>query len=85
MTPREYAVLPAAGAAALGVPLEPLGYPPEVGFLFCETDTGEHVTIMTGDAEYVRLLGNCNAEQIVELVIPEDKFPLQRAGWSDEW
>lgn len=81
---REYAFADAATAVRMGVPLEQLGNPYEVGFLFVEDDeTGERFTTV-GNAAFVRLYKQaCDMKVMGGVKCPA--LPLIRAGWPDEW
>ena len=63
--------------------LEPV--PGGYGMLLAvEVDSGARFTLVTTDIEYVRALGEADAETMAGLVIPPEKF-VQRVGWPDDW
>jgi hypothetical protein len=55
------------------------------GTLLCEDEDGNHVTLLTTDIEYQRLLVEAPGAVLGSLEVPADKYPLRRAGWPDEW
>jgi hypothetical protein len=56
------------------------------GLLHCDDSNGEHLTYMTADPDYLKLL---ISRPIEDWDIPETtfqtKFPFKRQGWPDEW
>ncbi len=93
LTTVEYAQCSADDAFFLmDVPLETLGNPPHVGFLFCLDEDGKHWTVATGDQDIVQKiktaqkLGNNTAlARQLGLALDESRFPVMRGGWPDEW
>ena len=88
-TPKEWAILSAAEAVQVGIPLEffaGLNDPHEVGFLYAEDiDTGEHWTYI-GEAEIVRMLVEAYDFEVADgLELPLDRLPFMKRGWPDEW
>jgi hypothetical protein len=83
---REYAFLSAEDAARVGIPLDFLGNPAEVGLLYSEDEeTGEHWT-HAGDAAIVRtVMEGSESDVLVSLEIPSDQLPFMRQGWPDDW
>jgi len=56
------------------------------GFLHCVNDDGQRSTAVTNDVPYLELLVAANGiKSLSGLEIPEDKFPIARYGWPDEW
>lgn len=57
------------------------------GFLHCTDEHGQHVTAVTSDVAYQRMLTEANATPgaLAELEIPAEKYPQVRDGWPDEW
>jgi hypothetical protein len=63
-------------------------YPTEGGwgFLHCVNSEGQRVTRVTDDVAYLEALMEAyGSDSLKGLEIPPDKFPLTRAGWTDEW
>ncbi len=93
LTTVEYAQCSADDAFLLmDVPLERLGNPPHVGFLFCLDEDGKHWTVATGDQDIVQeikaaqKLGNNTAlARQLGLALDESRFPVMRGGWPEEW
>jgi hypothetical protein len=93
LTAVEYAQCSADDALVLmDVPLEKLGNPPHVGFLFCLDKDGKHWTVATGDQDVVQeieaaqKLGNNTAlAGQLGLALDESRFPVMRGGWPEEW
>ena len=82
---REYAFLSAEDAARVGIPLDFLGNPAEVGLLYSEDEeTGEHWT-HAGDATTVRVMMEVSEPGVGDLEIPSDQLPFMRQGWPDDW
>jgi hypothetical protein len=84
---REYAFLSSTDARKMGIPLDVLGGPTEVGLLFCVRDyDAAHVTVATGDADYVRTLATgVDVTPSSEFRIPDGMFRVTRRGWPEEW
>ena len=58
------------------------------GVLMCRDEQGKHWTLV-GDPEYTRTLVAASdlsdRSLLAGLEIPEDKYPIKREGWPDEW
>lgn len=55
------------------------------GFLHCVDEAGNHWTHVTDDVPYLRLLTTAyEMKALGGLMIPLDKFPINRAGWPGE-
>lgn len=54
------------------------------GLLYVKDANGEHWTIATDDAPWLRMAIEAGPT-IAGMTIPEDKFPIKRHGWPDEW
>jgi hypothetical protein len=78
LTPKEFAFADAATSDAMGLPAE------EHGLLFCVDERGGKWTVV-GDAEYVRTLEAAPPQVLADLEVPDDKFPIKRSGWPDQW
>ena len=83
---REYTFLSAEDAARVGIPLDFLGNPAEVGLLYSEDEeTGEHWT-HAGDATTVRMVMEDSGSGVLGgLEIPSDQLPFMRQGWPADW
>ena len=91
LTPREFAFATPqdlGGVADYRQFCESVGLEPIAegwGFLHCEDEKGHHVTLLTPDVEYQRMLISAPASLRVGLQVPAGKYPLRRNGWPDEW
>lgn len=94
MTPREYSFATPADLGGQGnyrrfcrvAGLRPISV--GWGLLHCVDEDGRHLTAVTSDVPYLRMLVEADLvipELLADLVIPAEKFPLVRAGWPDEW
>lgn len=65
-----------------GLDPRPAGY----GLLHCKDDSGKRITFITLDVTYHQMLREAGLAGMVKgLEVPRSKYPLERAGWPDDW
>jgi hypothetical protein len=74
--PRTYTRL----CEVVGLPPTATGY----GLVHCVDERGRHWTTVTEDLEYLQGL-RARTERSYGVEIPEEKFPIKRRGWPDDW